>query len=209
MKKPKILILFCGGTISMTKNLKGSLVGHYSADQLFKMEPRVKQMADLDVELVANIDSTNMGRSDWEKLVDLIKKNYLLYDGFIITCGTNTMAYASSALSFALPNIGKPVVFTGAQIPAEEISTDAHNNFVNALRVAIMNISGVFVVFGSKIIIGSRAKKVNESELDAFDVFNDSDFGEIMINIKINRKYNRRHNKKLIVKNGFNDNIVY
>ena len=46
MKKPKILILFCGGTISMAKNKEGALVGHYTADQLFKIEPRVKELAD-------------------------------------------------------------------------------------------------------------------------------------------------------------------
>ncbi|OGH74233.1 MAG: hypothetical protein A3G00_02880 [Candidatus Magasanikbacteria bacterium RIFCSPLOWO2_12_FULL_43_12] len=141
--------------------------------------------------------------------MDLIDKNYSNYDGFLVTCGTNTMAYVSSALSFALGDIGKPVVFTGAQIPAEVINTDAHNNFVNALRVAIMDIAGVFVVFGSKIILGCRAKKVNESALEAFDVFNDTPFGEIMIKIRINRKnYNHRCNKKLVVKNGFDDNIA-
>src|SRR3989339_54391 len=209
MKKPKILILFCGGTISMAKNKEGALVGHYTADQLFKIEPRVKELADLDVEVVTDVDSTNMDRGHWEKLVDLVVKNYSDYDGFLVTCGTNTMAYASSALSFALKDIGKPVVFTGAQIPAEVINTDAHNNFVNALRVAMMDIAGVFVVFGSKIILGCRAKKVNESELEAFDVFNDTPFGEIMIKIRINRKnYNHRHNKKLVAKNGFNDDII-
>lgn len=193
----------------MTKNAKGALVGHYTADQLFKMEPRVKELADLDVEVLYNVDSTNADGEHWEKLVETIAKYYKKYDGFLITYGTNTMAYASSALSFALANIGKPIVFTGAQIPAEIINTDAHNNFVNALRVATMDIAGVFVVFGSKIILGCRAKKVNESELEAFNVYNDSSFGEIMIKIVINKKNaNPRHNKKLIVKNGFDNNIV-
>ena len=193
----------------MTKNAKGALVGHYTASQLFKMEPRVKNLADLDVEVVSDVDSTNMDRVVWEKLVSLIQKNYSKYDGFLITCGTNTMAYASSALSFALRGIGKPVVFTGAQIPAEVINTDAHNNFVNALRVALMDLAGVFLVFGSKIIPGCRAKKVNESELESFDAFNEAPFGEIMIRIRINRKnYQHRHKKNLVAENGFDDNIL-
>lgn len=193
----------------MTKNEVGALIGHYTASQLFEIEPRVRELADMDVEVVTDVDSTNMDRKQWEKLINLVIKNYNKYDGFLVTCGTNTMAYASSALSFALKDIGKPVVFTGAQIPAEVINTDAHNNFVNALRVATMDIAGVFVVFGSKIILGCRAKKVSESELEAFDVFNDTPFGEIMIKIRINRKnYNHRHNRKLVAKNGFNDDMV-
>jgi len=193
----------------MSTGKDGALVDHYKAEQIFEMEPRLRNVAEIDVKMVINIDSTNADHVVWEKLVAIIGKNYSRYNGFLITYGTNTMAYAASALSFALPNIGKPVVFTGAQIPAENINSDAHNNFVNALTVATMDLAGVLVVFGSKIILGCRSKKVNESELEAFKTFNGSDVGEIRIGIKINRVDCRRNdNRKLLVKNGFNDNIV-
>lgn len=208
-KVKRILLLFCGGTISMKKNKDtGSLDIAHGSEQFFQLEPRIGELANITVKFIDNIDSTNMTHKQWEKLVREIEKNYDKFDGFLVTMGTNTLGYASSALSFALAGIGKPVVFTGAQIPAEIISTDARNNLVNALRVATMDLGGVFVVFGSKLILGCRAKKVSESELDAFKTFNDSDFGEIAIGIKINKTTHRGHHKKFKARNGFVDNIV-
>lgn len=116
--------------------------------------------------------------------------------------GTNTMAYCSAALSFALPNIGKPVILTGAQIPAESLSTDARNNFINALKLSTLNLAGVFIVFGSKIIKGCRAKKVSESELDAFRTFNQKDFGEIGVGTIFNFQQ-PRHDGAIEVKSKF------
>ncbi len=209
MTLKKILLIFCGGTISMHKNEQtGSLdVGH-GADQLFHLEPRIVDLANIEVINLANIDSTNMLTDDWQKMVETIQAKYDQYDGFVITMGTNTLAYASSALSFAIQNLGKPIVFTGAQIPAEAISTDARNNLVNALRVAALDTAGVFVVFGSKIMIGCRAKKLSESDLDAFGTFNDADFGELSIGIKINKPNPGRHDNLPDIRNGFDANIV-
>ncbi len=214
MKKPtkrikKILILFCGGSISMHKDEKtGALQVAFGVKQLFQIEPRIIELANISTAYIANIDSTNFDHRHWEKIVKKIAQNYKKYDGFVVTMGTNTMAYASSAVSFALANIGKPVIFTGSQIPAEIISTDSRNNLVNAVRVATMELGGVFVVFGSKIILGSRAKKVSESDLDAFHTFNDTDFGEIGVGITLNKDTHRAHSQPLVVKNGFDDNIV-
>jgi L-asparaginase len=205
----KILLIFCGGTISMTKNeATGALDIAHGADQLFKLEPRIIQIASISVCNLLNVDSTNITTEDWIKIGETIETNYKDYDGFVVTMGTNTLAYASSALSFSLQKLGKPIVFTGAQIPAEAISTDARNNLVNALRVSTMDIAGVFVVFGSKVILGSRAKKLSESDLDAFGSFNDSDFGEISIGIKINREDSLPHNNMPDFKNSFNKNII-
>ncbi len=35
--------------------------------------------------------------------------------------GTDTMAYAASALSFMLENLGKPVIVTGAMLPLSDL----------------------------------------------------------------------------------------
>lgn len=189
------------------KETKALEVAH-DAGQLFALEPRIKDLAEITVEVIDNIDSSNMTARHWEKLVDAIAVHYKKYDGFVITMGTNTMAYCSSALSFALPNIGKPVVLTGAQIPAESVTTDARNNLVNAIRVATMNRAGVLVVFGSKIILGCRAKKMSESDLDAFKSFNQKEFGEIGVGIIWNFPGHERRDNLLEVKNGFEDNIL-
>ncbi len=36
----------------------------------------------------------------------------MMYDGFVITHGTDTMAYTSAALSYMLQDLGKPIVIT-------------------------------------------------------------------------------------------------
>jgi len=207
-KKKKILILFCGGTISMSKNAEGSLDVAHGADQFFKLEPRIVEIAEIDVRSVMNIDSSNAVPENWQQIAQAISEEYEKYDGFLITHGTNTMAYTASALSFALQNIGKPVVLTGAQVPAEVISTDGRNNLVNALRVCTLDISGVFVVFGSKIIMGVRSKKISESDLDAFATFNATDFGRISIGIELKGQVKPRQPGALNLVNTFDRNVV-
>ena len=208
-KKKKILILFCGGTISMSKNADtGALDVAHGAEQFFRLEPRIVEIAEIDVRNVMNIDSSNANPENWQQIGEAISEEYEKYDGFLITHGTNTMAYTASALSFSLQNIGKPVVLTGAQVPAEVISTDGRNNLVNALRVCTLDISGVFVVFGSKIIMGARSKKISESDLDAFATFNAGDFGRISIGIELKGQVKPRHPGGLNLVNTFDRSVV-
>lgn len=56
-----------------------------------------------------------MAYDDWTRIALDIGQNYNNYDGFVVLHGTDTLAYTASALSFMLENLGKPVVFTGAQ----------------------------------------------------------------------------------------------
>jgi len=58
-------------------------------------------------------------------LARYINATYCFFDGFVVLMGTDTMVYAASALSFMLQNLGKPVVFTGSQIPLREPCNDA------------------------------------------------------------------------------------
>lgn len=153
MQQKRILLLFCGGTLSMTKNTENSSLDvSISTDHVFDIEPRIHEIADIDITYIANINSSNASYDIRETVTDTIAATYDQYDGFVITTGTDTMAYFSSALSFSLPHIDKPVVLTGAQIPLSTISSDGKNNLINALRVATMEIAGVFLVFGTKIL---------------------------------------------------------
>ncbi|MGB9906781.1 MAG: asparaginase [Candidatus Saccharicenans sp.] len=188
-KNKKILVLFCGGTIVMEEKGDGSLSvpdnKDSAIDMLRNVEPRLSTIADYDIEFIANIDSTNLTPEDWDRMLCKLKEKYQQYDGFVITHGTDTMAYTAAALNLAISGLGKPVILTGSQIPASKIETDARLNLVNAFRVATMDISGVFIVFDQRIILGSKATKSSESSLDAFQTVNGEDAGEISIDIKI------------------------
>jgi L-asparaginase len=207
----RILILFCGGTLVMEENDVGALVTPHrekAIETLHGMEPQLQRTADLWVSYIDNIDSTNIQPEHWDRMARVIADNYDGYDGFVVTHGTDTMAYTASALSFALRNLGKPVVLTGAQIPGARLESDARRNFVNAVRVAALDLSGVVVVFGEKILLGCRATKVSESRLDAFASVNRPSLGEIRIDIRLRRERRHRAAGQLDVQVGFEPDIA-
>jgi L-asparaginase len=195
-EKPNVLILFCGGTIIMKESADGSLVvadKEEAVQLLIDLEPRVNEIANLDVNFIENIDSTNMNPTIWDRIGQVIDDNYDSYDGFVITHGTDTLAYTASALSFSLGDLGKPVCITGAQIPGGRLETDARINFVNAVRIATLKKAGVLVVFNESIILGARSHKMSESKLDAFGSMNRHACGEIRVDIRFREEAKDRH----------------
>lgn len=166
--KKKIHLLFCGGTIAMSRKKDGTLAPALAIKDLLKLIPEVADTANLSYEFVVNIDSTNMDPSIWTDLGQRIYKNYSLYDGFVVTHGTDTMAYTASAMSFAIQGLTKPIVFTGAQKPPGDLASDARSNLINAVKIATTGIPEVCIVFGTEILRGSRAQKKSETSLNAF-----------------------------------------
>lgn len=195
----------------MKENEKGALMTMQrdeAIDMLLNMEPKLKEIADLDVYYVDNIDSTNMNPAHWDNIGNVIAEKYDSYDGFVITHGTDTMAFTASALSFSLNNLGKPVTITGSQIPGNRLETDARRNFVNAVRVASMGASGVMLIFDEEIILGARSSKVSESKLNAFETINWDLLGEIRIDIRFSDDIRSRHDQPLYFQPGFEANVA-
>ena len=77
-----------------------------------------------------------MEYEDWTQIAEDIADNYDKFDSFIVLHGTDTMAYATSALSFMLVNLAKPVIVTGSQLPLGEVRNDAVENMLGALALA-------------------------------------------------------------------------
>ena len=94
--------------------------------------------------------------------------NYTSYDGFVITHGTDTMAYTAAALSQMLCNCQKPVVLTGAQLPIQAEGSDAPNNIYHAFLAATSPLKGVALVFGDLVIHGAHAKKLYTQDFNGF-----------------------------------------
>ncbi|HNU69739.1 MAG TPA: asparaginase [Myxococcota bacterium] len=209
--KSRVLILFCGGTIIMKEGPDGGLKAPSRKEAvatLKAIEDRLSTIADFDIHFVENIDSSNMRPTDWDNILAAIEQNYDRYDGFVVTHGTDTMAYTAAALSLAIKNLGKPVVLTGSQIPGSRLETDARRNLVNAMKLATMDVSGVFVVFDERVILGSRASKASESRLDAFVSINAQDAGEIRADIHLNQSLPRRRFDKAAFFPGFDPDIA-
>ncbi|MFT8322428.1 MAG: asparaginase [Bacillus sp. (in: firmicutes)] len=167
----KLLLLATGGTIASVEGDEG-LVPGMSADDLMQYFDKEPNTVDVTCEILMNRDSTNMQPEHWVAIAEAIAKNYDQYDGFIITHGTDTLAYTSAALSYMLQGLKKPVVITGSQVPISFKQTDAKKNVSDSIHFAMEEVGGVFVVFDGRVIIGTRAVKMRTKSYDAFESIN-------------------------------------
>ncbi len=167
MHMKHILLITTGGTIASSLSEEG-LVPTLSGDGLLAMVPELDSICEVTVRSVMNIDSSNMQPDDWVIIARCVYENINVYDGFVITHGTDTMAYTASMLSFMLRNLDKPVILTGSQIPILQRGSDGKRNLVDAFLTAISEIKGVYVVFNGKIINGTRAFKMSTENHDAY-----------------------------------------
>lgn len=190
--KKHIYIAYTGGTIGMKASSKGFIpAAGYLTETLAKMpEFHRKEMPSFTIhEYDHLLDSSDMVPSDWQSIASDIKANYDKYDGFIILHGTDTMAYTSSALSFMLEGLKKPVIVTGSQIPLAQIRSDGQANLLNALFIAAnYPIPEVTLFFNNKLFRGNRVRKVNADGFDAFDSPNFPPLINAGINIEVNHR---------------------
>lgn len=164
----KILLLGTGGTIA-SKQTEDGLQPALTAPEILEYVPGVERYCDIDVKQVCNIDSTNMSPEIWSQIVRAIEANYDHYNGFVITHGTDTMAYTSAALSYMIQNSRKPIVITGSQMPINTDSTDAKVNLRDSIYYACDDYSeNVSLVFDGSVIAGTRAKKMMARSFNAF-----------------------------------------
>lgn len=164
----KILILTTGGTIASRDTEKG-LAPAISSDELVGYVPELADIAHITAKSLFCIDSTNIRAEHYIMMVRAIREHYADFDGFVITHGTDTMAYTAAALSYMIQNSKKPIVLTGSQKSIYLRDTDARGNLIGALMYAACEYaSGVSVVFDGKVIIGTRAQKTRTKSFNAF-----------------------------------------
>ncbi|XP_033640843.1 L-asparaginase 1-like [Asterias rubens] len=131
-------------------------------------------------------DSSNLNISDWVEMAEDIGRYYRMYDGFVILHGTDTMAYTSSALSFMLENLGKPVILTGAQVPLPELRSDGRDNMLGAIYIAgHYVIPEVTLYFNDKLYRGNRSAKVSCESFHCFDSLNFPPLVSMAVNIVV------------------------
>lgn len=162
---PKVLLLHTGGTLGMIGTPLEP--GPWSASLLEEI-PEIARLAELEVEIVCNLDSSDIGPPEWSALATRIAATREYYDGFVVVHGTDTMAWTASALAFALPDLGKPVVLTGAQRPLRSLRTDARRNLADAVEVATRPIPEVCICFDGLLLRGCRARKTHMEDYRAF-----------------------------------------
>ena len=173
-----ILMIGTGGTIASGQTAEG-LAPELDPSRLLQDTPRVAQLCRVDCLQLYSLDSTNIRPCHWLGLARAIRERYDQYDGFVISHGTDTMAYTAAALSYLVQGSPKPIVLTGAQKPIWFDGTDSKRNLTDAFLYACRGCGGVQIVFNGKVILGTRARKTCSKSFQAFSSVNYPDLAVV------------------------------
>lgn len=191
----KVLIIYTGGTIGMARDAESGVLVPLDFKQLSAAIPELNLLAcEVNAISIAEpIDSSNMHPGLWVELANLIKINYANYDGFVILHGSDTMAYTASALSFLLENLSKPVILTGSQLPVGILRSDARENLISSIELAIAErsagqplVNEVAIYFEYKLYRGNRTFKNSSSNFEAFQSPNYPWLVEMGVEVHVN-----------------------
>ena len=185
----RVHITYTGGTIGMVDSPHGLLPGADVAGWLAGLLVGTDLADSVTLtELDPLIDSSNATPESWQTIIDDLRSHTGQggdghdagpgpatggpdgADAFVVLHGTDTMAYTSAALSYALTTFGRPVVVTGAQYPLGVVGTDAAPNVTGTLRAATSGkADGVTLFFGHRLLGGTRATKTSSWAFRGFD----------------------------------------
>lgn len=114
------------------------------------------------------IDSSNATPESWQAIIDDLRRRPEA-QAFVVLHGTDTMAYTSAALAYALSDLGRPVVLTGSQLPLGALGSDAAANVTGALHAATSGRApGVTLFFGQHLLAGARTTKTSSWAFEGF-----------------------------------------
>ena len=173
-----ILMIGTGGT-SASEMTPSGLTPELNSTQLLSFVPRIGEMCHVDCVQLYSLDSTNIRPAHWLGVAKAVRENYARYDGFVISHGTDTMAYTAAALSYLIQGSPKPIVLTGAQKPIWFDGTDSKRNLTDAFLYACRGCGGVQIVFNGKVILGTRARKTCSKSFQAFSSVNYPDLAVV------------------------------
>jgi len=191
-RRRSVYIANTGGTIGMRRGAEG-----YVPQPGFLAE-RMAAMPELAADGMPRytvheydllLDSADFSPADWNLIGRDLAARRDEHDGFVVVHGTDTMAYSASALSFLLEDFGKPVIFTGSQIPLVEVRSDARGNLIHSLLIAASGrVPEVCLFFGDRLLRGNRTVKVSAGGFDAFASPNFPPLGRAGVELEIDRE---------------------
>ncbi len=168
--KKHILLLTTGGTIASMPGTDG--LRPHRSDVMERELQQLRTYYDITVRDILCLDSSNIRPQEWILISRAIFELRGDFDGIVISHGTDTMAYTASAVTFMLPDIDLPVVFTGSQLPLADVLSDGPDNLRTAFAMAATGKAGIFLAFDRKVMLGCRAVKVRATGFSAFESVN-------------------------------------
>lgn len=171
--KPKVAIIFTGGTISMTVDEKvGAAIPTLTGSQILSMVSNIDKLAEIEVIEYAEIPGPHMTIDrlmEIRSLIhDLVKRNDI--SGVIITHGTDSLEETAYFLDLTI-NTPKPVVVVGAMRNSSELGYDGPSNLAAAVCTAISPLAmnkGVLVVLNNEVNLAMEVTKTNTLSLNTF-----------------------------------------
>ncbi|MBO7248670.1 MAG: type I asparaginase [Bacteroidales bacterium] len=192
-----ILLIYTGGTIGMKVDPQTQALAPFDFSHIMEEVPELKKFGyKLDsYSFDPAIDSSDANIHFWQELAKIIETNYNSYDGFVVLHGTDTMSYTASALSFMLENLGKPVIFTGSQLPIGLLRTDGKEYLISSIEIAAAKdeddrarVPEVCVYFESQLYRGNRTTKYSAENFRAFRSANYPVLADVGIHIRFNQE---------------------
>ena len=178
----------------MVQNAEGELQP-FEFDGLLAQVPELGRL-DVDIDTFQPwepVDSSELKPAHWATLATSIAKRAEAYDGFVVLHGTDTMAYTASALSFMLQGLTKPIILTGSQLPIGVLRSDARENVLTAIELALTQEQGqpvlqeVAVYFEYQLYRGNRVFKYSSQDFDAFNSPNWSALADAGVHLEWDR----------------------
>lgn len=173
MNKPKVCIIFTGGTISMTVDDEiGAAIPTLSGEQILSMVSNIDKMADIEVINFSEIPGPHMTIDKLLELKRLIqdKLEDSAITGVIVTHGTDTLEETAYFLDLTLHH-EKPIIVVGAMRNSSELGYDGSSNLAAAVCTAISpkaRNKGVLVVLNNEVNAAAEVTKTNTLSLNTF-----------------------------------------
>lgn len=219
LKKPNILLVYTGGTIGMIKDYKTNALKVFDFSLILEKIPELQQL-NCNIKSISFdvlIDSSNMNTQYYKDIVEIIQNNYNYFDGFVVLTGSDTMSYTSSAISFMIENLQKPIIFTGSQLPIGDLRTDAKENLITSIEIACARkeeqpiISEVCLYFDYKLYRANRTTKVNAEQFEAFASMNYPALAESGVHLSFREHYISKlskEKKELIIRKELTTDVL-
>lgn len=215
----RVLLIYTGGTIGMVENPETGALEPFDFSLFTTNVPEMRRLNFIVESHVFDppIDSSEISSEKWIEIIDVLKKSYNNYDGFVILHGTDTMAYTASVLSMMIENLTKPVILTGSQLPIGKLRTDGKENLITALEIAADKdenghsyVPEVCVYLQNYLMRGNRVRKINSENFSAFESPNYPHLAEVGINIKYHSEVIKTpdYNKNTFFKHHLDENLM-
>jgi len=173
MSKPKVAVIFTGGTISMTIDPRiGAAIPSLSSQEILSLVTNIDKYAEIETFNFSKLPGPHIDlplMMALRKLVlDILEQEAMT--GVVITHGTDTLEETAYLLDLSIQS-SKPIVVVGAMRNSSELGYDGPSNLAAAVCTVISpeaKDKGVLVVMNNEVNAASEVTKYNTLSLNTF-----------------------------------------